>query len=152
MLVFIDVLYTLASILFLGNILVMLAWRWFAEKTRDPKILAFANKTIRQTDRLLLGPSAMALSITVNIQASLAHSSIWNNPRLTAGMVFFILSGVVWLGRLVPIEKQQVKLCEGFADGGPVPDSYFALTKKWFRWGMLAAALALGSAIMRAAQ
>jgi len=152
MIAFVSILYTLANILFLGNILIMLAWRWFAEKTRDPKILTFANKTIRKTDRLLLGPSALALTITGNIRSSLTHSSIWSNPRLAVAMVFFILSGVVWLGRLVPIEKQQVRLCEQFSDDSSVPHAYFALTKKWFLWGGLAAVLALCSTIIRAAE
>ncbi|AKQ65905.1 hypothetical protein A176_002817 [Myxococcus hansupus] len=140
-----KLLHLIAVVVFLGDIIVTAVWRLLADRTREPRVMAYALRLVQFTDTYLLVPSVFALAATGMLRAYLLDISLWTNPALAAGQVCFMLCGVVWSQTLRPIQARQLAMAEAFSDSESSFDDYLLLTKKWFRWGIVAMALAFGS-------
>ncbi|NVJ04963.1 DUF2269 domain-containing protein [Myxococcus sp. AM001] len=141
-----KLLHLIAVVVFLGDIVVTAVWRLLADRTREPRVIAYALRLVQFTDKYLLVPSVFALAATGMLRAHLQGIPLWTNPALAAGQVSFMLCGVVWSQMLRPIQARQLVMAEALGDAsGAAFDDYLLLTKKWFRWGILAMALAFGS-------
>lgn len=140
-----KLLHLIAVVVFLGDIVVTAVWRLLADRTREPQVIAYALRLVQFTDKYLLVPSVFALAATGMLRAHLQDIPLWTNPALAAGQVSFMLCGVVWSQMLRPIQARQLAMAEALGDAGASFDDYLLLTKKWFRWGILAMALAFGS-------
>ena len=150
MLILLKVLYVLAATVFVGDIILMLVWKLGAERTREPRVLLFANKTIMLTDNLLLGPSAMLTAVSANLIAPKLGLNIYATPILSIAMSSFILSGIVWGLFLIPTQKAQLKICTELGADEPLPERYFQLAAKWRNWGYLAAFLVVSAMVLTA--
>lgn len=148
MLTLLRALFVLATTVFVGNIILLLVWKLGAERTREPRILLFANQTIMLTDKFFLGLSAMLVAISGNLLAYLTGVSSWTSPTLTVSMIFFILSGVVWFLFLVPTQKAQLKICTESGATQELPERYFQLTERWMSWGYVATFLVVSALLL----
>ncbi len=146
-----KVLFVLAATLFVGDIILMLFWKLGAERTREPKVMLFANKTVMLTDNLLMGPAAMLTALSGNLLAPRLGLNIYATPALSIAMGSFILSGIVWSLFLIPTQKKQLKLCADLGEGRELPEQYFQLAARWRNWGYLAAFLVVFSLFLVAA-
>ncbi|QQR41580.1 DUF2269 domain-containing protein [Myxococcus xanthus] len=140
-----KLLHLIAVVVFLGDIVVTAVWRLLADRTREPRVIVYALRLVQFTDKYLLVPSVFALAATGMLRAHLQDIPLWTNPALAAGQVCFMLCGIVWQLTLRPIQARQLAMAEAFGDTGVSFDDYLLLTQKWFRWGILALALAFGS-------
>ena len=139
-------LHVLAVVLFLGNIITGMFWRFHAERSRDPKYIGLTFEGITRSDRVFTIPGVLLI----------IGSGIWGAiegglPLLRTGwilwsLVLFALSGLifsVWLG---PLQRQIAALAKG--PGQFDWARYKGLVHRWDVWGALAtltplAALAL---------
>jgi uncharacterized membrane protein len=138
-------LHVAAVVVFLGDILVSAVWKWLADRSREPRVIAWAQRQVMLTDRYLLIPSIAVLVVSGYASASLLGISVWTTPTYAAAQVLFILSGLVWSRVLRPVQLRQLSLAEGMGPNGEVPAEYFALARRWLRWGLVALALPFGS-------
>jgi uncharacterized membrane protein len=91
-----KLLHLLGVILFLGNIIVTGRWKAMADRTRDSKIVAFAQSQVSATDRvftlggiLLLGAAGAGAAVYAGFSAK--------TPWIEWGNAFFAGSGIVWI-------------------------------------------------------
>lgn len=135
-----KVILALTIITFVGDIILMAFWKLSAEKTRNPQVLLFANKTVNRTDKFFLEPSASILALVSHVLAALVGVHIYRTPTLTLAMVAFILSGIVWVSVLMPTQKKQEKMCAAAvaANQQEMSADYYALSKRWKNWGYFA--------------
>lgn len=138
----------LAVVVFAGNIFLMVVWRMRAERTREQKVLLFANQTIVFTDRVLLRPAVLLTTISANLLATRLGVVIYTSPRLIIPMSLSLLSGVVWVIFLVPTQKKQLRLCLDVGSDQALPEQYFQLSKRWRNWALVAAALVATALIL----
>ena len=136
-------LHILGVVLFLGSILFTAWWKLIADRTRDPRVIAFAQRQVARTDWVFTASGALILLIG-------GHAAIWwsgmdlrNTPWLFTGDLLFILSGLIWLSILVPVQRAQARLAREFADGGEIPDRYWRLCRIWNIVGTVATLLPL---------
>jgi len=59
------------------------------------------------------------------------------------GAGFFGVAGILWGAVLIPTQKKQAALARDFANGGPIPEAYWKLTRRWAVWGTVTTLLAL---------
>ena len=138
-----KVLHLVGVVLFLGNIIVTGWWKVMADRTRDGRIVAFAQRQVTLTDYVFtLGGVLLVLaSGLANVQ--LHGLSYASHPWLVWGMGLFIASGVVWVAILVPVQARLARLARGFSAGGPIPAQYWRLCRVWNFWGLIATLLPL---------
>src|SRR6185437_8339445 len=114
-------LHVFGVILFLGNIIVTGWWKSMADRTRDPKIIGFAQRQVTMTDRVFTLGGILILA-AAGAGAAAAGGFTPSTPWVEWGNWLFAGSGIVWLAVLVPVQTKLARLARGFAGGGAIPD------------------------------
>ena len=139
-----KLLHILGAVLLLGNIIVTAWWKAMADRSRDPVVLAFAQRQVTLTDIvftavgvLLLGGSGYAMVFT----------GPWSleTPWIDWGQTLFLATGLIWVGILIPIQVAQARMARAFAGGGEIPVRYRQLSALWMGFGMVAVVLPLAA-------
>ena len=140
-----KVVHILGVVLFLGNIVVTAVWKTLADRTREPRTVAYAQRLVTLTDWTFTAGGVALLLIG-------AYGMVWaggldplGQAWLIWGQSLFIASGVIWLAILVPIQSVQAREARTFANGGPIPESYWRLGQRWAIWGAIATVLPLAN-------
>jgi uncharacterized membrane protein len=136
-------LHILGAIFFLGNIIMTGWWKVMADRTRDPKTIAFAQRQVTLTDFVFTAGGVVLLLTTGVGNAMIHHMDYWNIRWLAWGMGLFIASGVIWVAILIPVQVKQARLAREFATSGNIPDAYWFLGKLWIGFGTAATLLPL---------
>jgi len=131
-------LHVLGMILLIGNVTVTSIWKLYADGTRDPKIIGFAQRLVTITDWFFTFWGILLLMVGGYGAAWLAGMDVLRDDWLVWSQVMFVLAGLIWLAILVPIQVKQARMARGFAAGGAIPESYWRLGKLWIIWGSIA--------------
>ena len=142
-----KVLHVLGACLFIGNNLVTPLWRAMAEAKRDPVILAYSQRLITLTDYIFTG-GGIALLLGAGHAMAAQQPALWHQSWFLGAYVLFVVSGIVWGAVLLPIQIAQAKLARGFADGGPISERIWQLSRRWTVAGIIASLLPLGSLVL----
>lgn len=144
-----KIIHLFGVIIFMGNIIVTGWWKVMADRTEDPRIVAFAQRQVTLTDWLftfggvvitLFGAAGMVAHLSDNILAEI-HSERW----LWWGFYLFVLSGVIWGVVLVPCQIVQARMARAFAVTGAIPPHYWKLGRIWLWGGILATVIPLAN-------
>jgi len=130
-----KLIHVIAVILFLGNITVGIFWKRFAEKKNDPKEIAAAFQGIIKADRIFTMPGV--IGILIGGIGAAVHGGF---PLLSTGwilwsIILFIISGVVFMAKLVPLQKKIYALA---SSSNFTQEEYHTLAKQWEMWGFIA--------------
>lgn len=133
--------------MFVGNIIVTAMWKVRADKTRDAKIMAFAQKLVTRTDYVFTSIGAGLVLVTglLMLDSYEGPMGVWWIRR---GLEFFGLSAFIWVALLVPIQAKQARMARDFADGGEVPEQYYKLGKRWIMFGGIATLVLIANIII----
>jgi uncharacterized membrane protein len=132
---FLSALHNLAAIVFLGDIIVSLFWKSMSDRTRDARILRFSQRVLVLSDRALLMPAVALMLITGFAYAYLGQVPIWSDPKLAAAQVCFIIASVIWRGKLVGLQRQQLQIVETMDPEAEIPERFWSLNRRWLAWG-----------------
>ena len=136
-------LHILGAVVFLGNIVVTGWWKVMADRTREPRIIAFAQRQVTLTDFVFTGGGVAMVLVTGVANAEIHHMDYWHVHWLAWGLGLFLASGVIWAAILIPLQVKLAHLAKDFADGGGIPDTYWRLGRLWLWFGVLATLLPL---------
>ena len=145
----IKLLHIIAVIAFVGNITTGIFWHAHAARTRDPKLLAYTMGGIIRSDRLVTIPGVIGIIVT-----GIAAASYGNFPILRTGwilwtLILFIVSGLIFMIRVVPLQRQLRALAETAAQSGTFDYAHYrALAVRWEVWGAAALLMPLGGLIL----
>lgn len=141
--IWLKMLHVFGVILFLGNIIVTGWWKFMADRTRNPVIIAFAQRQVTLTDWVFtLG--GVLLVLAGGLGNVWLHGIDYLQIRwLVWGMWLFAASGVIWVVVLLPVQRAQARMATAFADGGEIPQRYWRLGMVWSVFGTLATLLPL---------
>jgi uncharacterized membrane protein len=149
MYLFIKLLHIAAVIIFLGNITTGLFWHAHAARTRDPRLLVHTLDGIIRSDRLFTVPGVIIVIVTGIAAAIFGNFPILRTGWILWALILFVVSGLIFIIRVAPIQRQLRTLAEAGAQSGTFEYAhYHALAVRWEVWGTAAlltpvAALAL---------
>lgn len=131
-----KVLHVLGVVMFLGNIIITGWWKIMADRTKNPQIIAFAQRQVTVTDWIFTAGGAAIITCAgaLNVHTSWSYSMKW----LQWGVGMFVLSAIIWVVVLIPTQIKQAKMAAVFAETGEITDYYWKLCKRWTFWGALA--------------
>ena len=136
-------LHILGVVVFLGNIIVTAVWKMLADRTRNPPVVAYAQRLVTVTDIAFTATGAVLIIVAGQVMAP-EWGGVFGGPLwLTLGWSLFIASGVIWLALLVPIEVMQERLARSFRNAQEIPDRYWRLSRLWAVFGAIATVLPL---------
>ena len=140
---FLKGLHILGVILLLGNIIVTAWWKIMADRTRDPKIIAFAQRQVILTDWVFTAPGALITILAGDTMAYGFMSNTWKIAWLVWGRLLFIASGIIWITVLIPIQIRQVRIVQSFHETDSISEEYWRLSRQWRFFGTIAVVLPL---------
>jgi len=140
MYLFLKLLHLFAVVLFLGNIIVGVFWKAIADKTRDPRLMAFAMDGIIRSDRVFTIPGVFLILIGGFGAAGIGRLPMLHTKWILWSIVLFSISGIAFMAFLVPIQK---KLRAVASAAGTDPSKmdwavYGKLSSQWKLWGLVA--------------
>lgn len=134
-----KLLHVIAVIAFLGNIATGLFWHAHAARTRDPGLLAHTMSGIIRSDRIFTIPGVVGIVGFGIVAAIHGHLPLLRTGWILWTLVLFGISGVVFMARVVPLQRQLLAEAEGGARTGTFEYArYRALAVRWELWGAIA--------------
>jgi uncharacterized membrane protein len=135
---FLKALHIVGVVVLLGNVTVTSFWKVFADRARDPRLIAHAQFMVVITDFAFTLTGILLLCIGGFGAAWLAGMDVLRDRWLVESEALFVLSGGIWLFRLVPLQMAQLRRARAFREGEPVPEAYWRDSRRWLVWGLLA--------------
>ena len=145
MYLFLKFLHIFGVILFVGNIIVTGWWKTLAIQTKDPRILAYAQRQVTLTDFIFTAGGSFLVGVTGILMIVTAQLDWLNLFWLKSGIALFTLSGILWMLVLIPIQIKQARLAKQFVEDGNIPAIYWKLETGWLIVGIIATLLPLGT-------
>lgn len=136
-------IHILGVIIFLGNILITGWWKLAASRTRDPAIIAFAQRHVTRADWLFTLPGVLMVLAGGFGNAWLHGMHILETYWLAWGSLLFLASGLIWVAILLPLQLSLERMARQFASGGTIPERYWRQDMLWMVFGVIATALPL---------
>ncbi len=130
-------IHIVGVILFLGNIIITGWWKNLADRTKNPQVIAFAQRQVTLTDYFFTAGGSVMLFIAGALNVWL-HGLSYSMKWLSHGLGFFILSALIWVVVLIPTQIKQAKMAKAFSVSGEIPEEYWRLCSRWNFWGVLA--------------
>jgi uncharacterized membrane protein len=137
-------LHVLGVVVFLGNLIVTAVWKTIADHTRDPSVIAYAQRLVTITDVSFTATGAALITISGFVLAD-DWGGVGGPIWLTVGFSLFAATGVIWIAVLIPIQIQQARLARQFASNEAIPDRYWQLARRWYVFGAIATLLPLAN-------
>ena len=131
-----KLIHVLFVILFLGNITIGVFWKMFAQKSKDPDKIIFAFKGIIKADKLFTVPGVIGIILFGVGGAIHGRFPILGTDWILWSIILFIISGVAFMTKLVPLQKKIVSLSSDKEEFNW--DEYHKLAKQWDFWGLIA--------------
>jgi len=128
----------LTGMMFLmGNIIVTGFWMFMAERTGEPRVIAFAAKMVDWADVWFTAPGVVLLALN-GLFMSNVYGGFTGTPWLLTAFVLFSIAGLFWVVFCIPLQNKMVTLSAAGAEGKPLPPEFFRAVHRWYFWGTLA--------------
>ena len=137
-------LHLLGVVFFLGNIIITGWWKNMADRTKNGKIIAFAQHQVTVTDYIFTAGGAAILFVAGTVNVSI-HGLQYSSKWLSMGSLMFTISGVIWAVILIPIQIKQAKMAKVFSETNVIPQEYWKLCMSWNIWGVIATLLPIAN-------
>lgn len=128
-------LHVTGVVMLMGNITVTAIWKFFADRDGRPEILSYAQKLVTYTDWSMTVWGVVLImggGYFMAVSAGFPLGQGW----LLWSQVLFVLSGLIWLLVIVPIQVKQARLAKAFAPGD-AGQAYRSLSRRWLAWGLV---------------
>ncbi len=131
-------LHVLAVVIFLGNIIIGIFWKLYADRSRDPRIIAHTMAGIIRADRWFTMPGAILLVVFGFGAAGIGRVSL-GSPWITWSIVLIVVSALAFMVRLAPLQRRILAVARAAVDGGEFDAATYArLSASWALWGSVA--------------
>ncbi|HLO75244.1 MAG TPA: DUF2269 family protein [Magnetospirillum sp.] len=137
-------LHVVGVVLFIGNIIVTGWWKMAADLSRNPVVIAFAQRQVTITDWVFTLGGVTIVSVA-GAGNALIHDIAFTTPWVLWGLVLFIASGVVWVAVLIPVQSKLTAITRTFTADSEIPVAYWRLEKLWIIFGTIATLLPLAA-------
>jgi uncharacterized membrane protein len=142
-------LHVLGAVLFLGNIVTGAFWKVRAHYGKqDLMAIHLTVKNIMLADYVFTIPGILLLLIPGYLMAAnLGYSLIaWN--WVSAALLLFSVSGLLWLFILIPLQRKMIRYSEESVKADRQTEAYKRVSKKWDIFGSIGTILPLISLIL----
>lgn len=142
---FLKFTHILGVVLLIGNVSVTSIWKVFADRTRSPVVVFFAQRLVIYTDWSLTVGGVLLTVVGGYGMAWKGRMPLLEAPWLFWSQALFLVSGAIWVLVLIPLQTVQSRQAALFAATGSVPEYYYRLARWWIAWGVLATVPLIGA-------
>ncbi|HEU4780718.1 MAG TPA: DUF2269 family protein [Steroidobacteraceae bacterium] len=131
-------LHVLSVVLFLGNIITGVFWKWHADRTGDLRARAQALDGIIKSDAWFTVPGVLLIIATGVALAFIAQLPLLRTFWIGWSLVLFGVSGLAFAIKVGPLQKKLLANTQAGLSGTWNEAQYHALSKSWGVWGSIA--------------
>ena len=143
--VFVKALHVLSVVLFLGNIITGVFWKFHADRNADLRGRAMALDGIIRSDRWFTLPGVVAILVTGVLLAQTGHISILRTTWILWALILFGISGVAFQFFVAPLQRKLLANVRAGLAGTWDEAGYRRLSRAWEIWGAVATLAPLGA-------
>ena len=107
-----KVVHVFAVIVFMGNIITGLFWKYHADGTRNAAIIAHTLRGLIRADRWFTLPGVLVIAIAGVLAAMTGRLPMIGTGWILWSIVAFALSGVAFMWKVAPLQKSLLKMAE----------------------------------------
>lgn len=138
-------LHIFGVVIFLGNIIITGWWKTMADRTKDPVIVAFAQRQVTLTDYIFT-VGGVVLILGTGLGNAIIHDMDYLTIKwLVWGEALFAVSGIIWVLVLIPVQIKLDRMSKHFSKGQEIPEQYWKLSRIWMIFGTLATIVPIAS-------
>jgi uncharacterized membrane protein len=130
--------HVLGVILLVGNVTITAFWKVFADRTGKPALVAHAQELVTITDWIFTLLGIVFILAGGYGMVVLGDLDPFGQRWLLWGQGLFLVSGIIWIGVLVPLQIQQARMAKSFEKGEAIPDGYWRHGRVWLVCGVAA--------------
>lgn len=144
-----KIVHLLAVVLFLGNIITGLFWKYHGDQSKDPRVMAHTMDGIIRADRWFTLPGVLLIIVTGVAAAMHADLPLLRTPWIAQSLLLFALSGVMFAIKVAPLQRRILAVArEGVRTGQLDLPAYRRLSLHWEIWGAGALLTPLGALVL----
>jgi len=133
--------HLIGAVLFLGNIITAAYWKVRAELRKDPKAIHEAVSGVMQADWIFTLPGIALLVVSGSVMAGQAGYPMSGMNWLTASLALFAVTGALWLGLLIPLQRSMIRHAARSVERGGLTPEYRRASVRWNAFGIAATLL-----------
>lgn len=130
-----KILHVLAATLFFGAGLATAWLKLRADRSGDPRVIAWACGHIVHADLVFTIPAGIAMPLT-GVAMVVAMGLPWDTPFVVGGFVGWAVAGLFWLPAWRLQYRMRALAEAAAAAGSPLPDAYHHATRAWTLLGV----------------
>ena len=138
---YLKMFHIIGVVMFVGNIMVTALWKTTADRTRDANIIAFAQRLVTITDFIFTGFGAGLVFVTGFLMAFQYFDNFLSIKWIAWGLGLFIISGLIWITALIPIQIKEAQMARKFVSTGQIPEEDWRVERLWMILGIIATIL-----------
>lgn len=131
-------IHILGVVLLVGNVTITAFWKVIADRTGDVQVVAFAQHLVILCDWVFTLAGIVMIVAGGYGMAIIAALPVFEKTWLILGQLLFIVSGVIWLFVLIPLQIRQGRQARLSSKSGSFPDFYWREARLWLIWGIIA--------------
>lgn len=124
-------LHVLGAVLFIGNIITGVFWKVATDRTGEPQSIYRMSKFVMLADYVFTLPGIALLITFGHLLVEEAGYPLMEWNWLSLSYLLFIVSGVVWMVALVPLQRKMVRMSKIGVESGRIPESYYHYSRLW---------------------
>lgn len=128
-------LHILSMVLLFGTGLGSAFYKWMADRSGNVAHIAVTNRHVVLADWVFTTPTVIFQPVSGLWMVYLLDMPL-TTPWIAASLFLFVLAGICWL----PVVWLQIRMrniaSDAAAQGAPLPDIYWRMTRSWFWLGV----------------
>lgn len=140
--------HVLGVIFLLGNAFTVTFWKLRADYSKELSLKLQTAKNIMLLDYIFTLPSIAMILLSGHLLADSKGYSVfaWNWLGISYGL--FILSGVIWICALLPLQTQMIRQARLSCEQNAVTPEFAQASRNWNFYGILATVTPIASMIL----
>jgi uncharacterized membrane protein len=138
-------LHVLSVVLFLGNIITGVFWKFHGDRAGTASARAQAIDGVIRSDRWFTIPGVFAIIVTGVWMALAANIPLLGTTWVLWSIILFGISGVCFGAFVAPLQKKLLANARAAEAGNPDDAEYRKLSRAWEFWGAVATLTPVGA-------
>jgi uncharacterized membrane protein len=134
-------LHIFGAVVFLGNIVTAAFWKVRADIKRDPEVIHNTVKNVMLADFIFTLPGLILIIVSGILMTVQSGYSIDTFNWLTLSLFLFVLTGILWLAILIPLQRSMIRHSARSIDVGIISNEYRKASRYWAIFGIAATLL-----------
>jgi uncharacterized membrane protein len=134
-------LHILSAVIFVGNIITAAFWKVRADLSGNLETIALTTRAVLIADWAFTGPGILVLLGTGLAMVGLTGWERFQELWLGLSFVLLIVTGIIWIVVLVPLQRRMARLARDGAASGTLDSAYYRTSRMWAIFGGIATLL-----------